>query len=370
MKQSDVTQALACLDASFRATFTGTDLERMFSTEALSFAIGRGVLVDAGLADSLRECACELHEASCNAPVEQDDEGRYQARCLLWGSPIAIPKERLQRYRFEWRAWARELRRANKLDGPEPTLGQGCLLVGTGSASGSRYELVIAAPGRRQSGALQLPRQAGIQGTPVIVVATGSGPLGKFEHVALDATDVLEPDLITLRMEPLEDALAGSTIVIADARLTHRAFTQADSKGRLVNEADAGTLLRRALRDKFDVVIDLVQNKAWHRGRPTIMELDARGTSTGKRLGAVSLQLLADYLKHPDRTMAAHETATYRQRSVEPRTASTRLAAVCRSLACRDLVRHVAQGDAPGEGRYRLEPGDATYLVIERAPRR
>lgn len=357
---------LASLDRRFEATYSGDQLDTLFPTSASRQLIRQGILQDAGLSLTIPRCICELRRADCVVRVDGDG-GTYRGYCNEYGAPIDVSIDQIQRYRFVWSAWAEWLRRANRLAGPHPVQGSGCLFVGEGIVAGRKYGLLVVAPGCRQTIDVVLPEGARHPQRALIGLLLGE----QVQDLAVDVTltaDILEQDLITIDASALEQALDGVPLVIQPGEATCFAFSHDSRKGHFITQAEYDRLHRLDVLKKFDLFIDLLHCKVWRNGRICGTVLDGNGRSTGKKLKDRGVLLLASYVKRPGFPMCAHKTSAYRD-TVSPRSAAVMLSAVRRSIHGTAFLKSGARSSQPGETMYVFEPPSTMkWCLLERLP--
>ncbi|PIQ83236.1 MAG: hypothetical protein COV75_08490 [Candidatus Omnitrophica bacterium CG11_big_fil_rev_8_21_14_0_20_63_9] len=366
MQRKSSWPGLASLDRHFEAIYSGDQLETLFPAGASRQLIRQGILQDAGLSLTIPRCICELRHPDCVVRVDGDG-GAYRGYCNEYGVPINVSIDQIQRYRFVWSAWAESLRRANRLDGPPPIQGSGCVFIGEGIAAGRKYGLLVLAPGCRLAEDIVLPEGARQSDRALLAL-----PLGEqVQDLAVDAVisaDVLTTDLITINASALEQILDQLPLVISPGEAICLAFGHDNRKAHPITQAEYDRLHRRDVLKTFDLFVDVLHAKIWRNGRACGVVIDGSGRSTGKKLGDQGVLLLASYMKRPGIPMCAHKTSAYGDR-VAPRTAAVMLSVVRRSIHGTAFLKSGARSSQPGETMYVFDPPSTmTWCLLDRLP--
>jgi len=367
MRRKSNWPGLASLDRRFEAIFAGDQLETLFPAGAWRPLIRQGILRDAGRSLTIPRCICELRHPDCVVRVDGDG-GAYRGYCNEYGAPLEISIDQIQRYRFVWSAWAEWLRRANRLDGPHPAQGSGCLFVGEGIVAGRKYGLLVVAPGCRQANDVVLPEGARHPDRALLGLLLGEQAQDLAVDVALSSAGVLAKDLITLDASAVEQALDRVPLVIPPGEATCLAFSHDNRKAHPITQAEYDRLHRRDVLKKFDLFVDVLHCKIWRNGRVCGMVLDGNGRSTGKKLGDQGVLLLASYVRRPGTPMCAYKTPAYGDR-VSPRSAAVMLSAVRRSIHGTEFLKSGARSSQPGETMYVFDPSPTMkWCLLDRLP--
>lgn len=353
---------LASLDRRFGGVFPGDRIEALFPAGSGRELIRRGVLKDAGLSLTIPHCICDLRRPSCVVRVDGSG-GAYRGYCNEYGRPLPVSLDQIQRYAFDWRAWAELLRRRNRLGGAGPVQGTGALYVGCGTVGGRQFGLVVVAPGCTDVSAVVLPSEA-VQAThPLVALLLGAGAEG-LPVSATVAADGLGPDLATIDAAALELALDAVPLVVDRTAAKCLLYSHEHPKGRPIDEAEYEHLHRAAVLKTFDLFVDLLQCKVWRAGRAHVRVLDAKGRPTGKNLGDRALSLLADYMRRPGVPMAANETPTYRDAPAGPRTPGVLFGQVRRSIRGSAFLVSGARASRQGDTTYVFQPGSMSWCLL------
>lgn len=366
MKPRIASTGLAACDRRFEATFAGADLERLFPGGAHTNLLRRGVLVAAGTSLTIPHCICPLRLPDCVVRVETTD-GKTWGYCNEYGSPLAVDPEQLTRYAFSWEAWARELRRVNRLDGVAPARGTGSLLVGDGTIAGRRFRLVVVAAGCGVPDDVVLPAVPPDPERATVALFLGA-PVEGFNVDATLAGDALAADRVTLDAAALERALAPVPITVPPDQATYMRYADDAPGGVPIDDVEYARLHRRDVLGAIDILVDVPGCGIWRKGRACGVVLDANGRSTGKRILDRGVRLLAAYVRRPNVPTPAHKTSAYRGVPVSPRSAAVLFATVRRSIHGTEFLRSGARSSQPGETEYVFVPGDRRWCVIERLP--
>jgi len=367
MRRKSSWLGLASLDRRFEAIFAGDQLEALFPAGAWRPLIRQGILQDSGRSLTIPRCICELRHPDCVVRVDGDG-GAYRGYCNEYGAPLEISIDQIQRYRFVWSAWAEWLRRANRLDGPHPAQGSGCLFVGEGIVAGRKYGLLVVAPGCRQANDVVLPEGARHPDRALLGLLLGEQAQDLAVDVALSSAGVLAKDLITLDASAVEQALDRVPLVIPPGEATCLAFSHDNRKAHPITQAEYDRLHRRDVLKKFDLFVDVLHCKIWRNGRVCGMVLDGNGRSTGKKLGDQGVLLLASYVRRPGTPMCAYKTPAYGDR-VSPRSAAVMLSAVRRSIHGTEFLKSGARSSQPGETMYVFDPSPTMkWCLLDRLP--
>ncbi len=360
---------LASLDRRFEAIYPGDQLDTLFPAGASRQMIRQGILQDAGLSLTIPRCICELRRTDCVVRVDGDG-GTYRGYCNEYGVPLDVSIDQIQRYRFVWSAWAEWLRRANRLDGPQPVQGSGCLFVGEGRMAGRKYGLLVVAPGCRQASDVVLPEGARHSERALVGLLLGEQVQDLVVDVTISA-GILAKDLVTLDVSVLETALDKTPFVIQPDQASYLMFSHDSPKGCPITPNDYERLHRLEMLKEFDLFIDLLRCKVWRKGRVCGTILDGKGRSTGKKLKDRGVLLLASYVRRPRVPMRAHETPAYGDVTVDPRSAAVMLSAVRRSIHGTAFLKSGARSAQPGETTYIFEPpATMKWCLLDRLPQK
>jgi len=235
---------LACLDRRFVAEFSGDEIDRQFPGGISDDLIRGGVLADAGIASEIGRCVCDLRRPECVSRVDVKG-GKYWSMCSEYGLPVEVSRAQVQRYRFNWKAWADWLRRNNALGGPGPTMGAGTLFVGSGSVGGREYGLIVVAPGCLRAEDVVLPEGARRRERSLVALALGE-PMDDLSADAVVPIEALGQDLTTLDVAALERAVAPKESADNASRWTGPPLTAKEAASRL--GSDSGPALLKAVR--------------------------------------------------------------------------------------------------------------------------
>jgi|GEM_PF-2294197 len=216
MPATSIWPGLTHLDRGFAADYAGDQLDHLFPGAVSDELIRDGVLAAAGIATRMRGCVCELRRSECAFRVDCD-RGRYWAKCEEYGLPIELSRAQVQRYRFNWRAWADGMRRKNALGGAGPVLGVGVVHVGSAAVGPYEYSLVIVAPGCERATDVVVPEPARLGGRFVVALHLGV-PAEGLPVDALLPLDAIHADLRTIDPAVIELAISGSVRAIAAGR--------------------------------------------------------------------------------------------------------------------------------------------------------
>lgn len=355
---------LASLDRRFTAVYPGDQIERLSPAGSARALIRLGILADAGLATTIPHCVCELKRPDCIVHVDRAG-GAYRGYCNEWGAPLEVTIDQIQRYRFDWLAWATWLRRKNALDGPGPALGAGALFVGSGTVGGREYGLLVVAPGCRHAEDVIVPEPARKTGRALVALLLGE----PVEDLPVDATIpavALGADLGTIDGAVIEHALDAVPQTITPGMAKCMLYSHESPRGHPIDEKEYARLHRPDVRQGFDVFIDLLRIRVWRRGRACTAVLGSDGRATGKKLGDVAISLLADYVRRPGIPMVAGETPTYRGDATDMRSAAVMLSTVRRSVQGSRFIRTGARSKEPGGTTYVFESGGMSWCVLAR----
>ena len=363
MPRRTASLGLASLDRRFAAEFRGDQLASLFPGDRFRDLIRRRILVDAGLAWTVDHCICGLQHDDCAVRVGVED-GTYWGYCNEAGRRIEVSQDLLRRYRFDWEPWAALLRAKNGLVGPGPALGSGALFVGSGTASGRDFGLVVVAPGCRRAEDVVLPEGVREQGRHLVALTLGE----PVEDAPVDATipaSALAEDLGTLDATALDHALDGVPITVTRGDAVCILYSHETPRGKPIDDVEYQRLHSPEVKAGFDLFIDRMQSKVGCKGQPRVTVLDASGRSKGKKLGPLLIGLLADYVRRPGVPMIAKHTPTYRGSPTSPRSASNQLGEARRTIRGDGFIRTGARSDKLGETPYYFDPGAMAWCLLE-----
>jgi hypothetical protein len=176
----------------------------------------------------------------------------------------------------------------------------------------------------------------------------------------------LDPDMGTINQASLERAVLGASVRSVRSAVTYVMHCRESPSGRRIDDAEYGRVSAPAVRDTFDLFIDVPACAVWRRGRRHDEVLDSRGQSRMKALGPISVGLLADYVKRPERPMKPRETPTYRTSSITERSAVAQLLEVRRSVRGTAFIRPGARSNTHGALPYIFTPRGLSWCVLDR----
>lgn len=287
--------------------------------------------------------------------IDRDASGRLRGHCNEYGNVLYPTEAQVQRYAFQWREWAQHIRQRNRLDGPGPVQGAGCLFVGEGVVAGRKYGLLAIAPGCHQADGVIPPDGARNKSRALVGLFLGDVVNGAAVDIALGAA-TLKQDLIAIDDSALEQALDQVPLVAQPQSGGYMMFSHDSPRGRQITQAEYDRLHRREALKECDLVVDLMLSKVWRNGRPRGVVLDSKGRSTGKKLGDRGVRLLAAYVKRPGIPMKARDTEAYEGVPVEPRSAAIMLATTRRSTHSTAFLKSGARSSEPGATTYVFTP--------------
>jgi len=205
MPATSIWPGLTHLDRGFAADYAGDQLDHLFPGAVSDELIRDGVLAAAGIATRMRGCVCELRRSECTFRVDCD-RGRYWAKCEEYGLPIELSRAQVQRYRFNWRAWADGMRRKNALGGADPVMGVGVVHVGSAAVGGQEFALVVVAPGCQRATDVVVP-EAARRGSRLVVALHLGEPTESLPVDALLPLSALGADLRTIDQPAITRAI-------------------------------------------------------------------------------------------------------------------------------------------------------------------
>jgi len=357
---------LSSLGRGFDATFTGERVGRLLSAQGIGALLRRGILVNAGRAATIPHCICELRHPTCIVQLAEDG-GVLRGYCNEAGRPLDVSEDQARRLQFSWRAWAEWMRRRSSLGGEGPVLGTGCLYVGSGNVGGRAFGFLVVASGCRRVAHVALPPEARRSGRPLVAMFLGERIPG-LPAEALVPSSALTSDFGTLDAGAIERALEGVplTLVIGEQKCV--LYDREHKKGFPIDDAEYQRLLRPEARKQFGLLIDRLSNRIWRNGRACSVVRYADGRSRTKRLGPLSISLLADYVRQPGTAMTAKQTRTYRGLSTSEHSASVQFSEVRRSVEGRNFLLSGARADRSAETHYYFEPGAMSWCLLDPLP--
>jgi len=351
------------VDRRFSALVPGDEIARL-PPHLVRELTSRRILVGDATISTIPRCVCDEWDQDCVVDVDLST-GEPRGLCRVYGRPVAVTIDQTRRYRFDVAAWARWLRLKNRLGGPGPALGDGAMFVGSGTICGRDFGLLVVAPGCERASDVIVPDGSRQDGRVLVALLLGE-PVDGFDAGPTLSRAELDPDMGTLNQASLERAVLGASVRSVQSALTYMMFCRESPSGRRIDEAEYARVTAPAVRDTFDLFIDVPACAVWRRGRRHDEVLDAQGRSRKKTLGPTSVGLLADYAKRPERPMKPKETPTYRTSSITERSAATQLAEVRRSVRGAAFLRPGARSNTYGALPYIFTPRGLSWCVLDR----
>ncbi len=352
------------LDYFLGATFSGRQCDDLFGVDTAKELGTKGVLRSLGPAVRLAGCRCDQQLTDCTFRIGQKIDGGYEGLCNKAGEPFLVPDSDVWRYRFDPMQWAGHVRSANDLDGPEPIVRGGCLVIGDGMSHGRRYRLVVVSASSDPSLATRA-----FQSTDPSIYTIGCylGNRSRLPELStvVHCEDLFKSELFRLDDSAIDYALtrAGGAAVVAGTH-PYRVYAHDAPKGRPLSESEYADLTSASKRMQHTVLVDLISMRAYFRGRLRDRVLDSDGKATTRKLGSVALQIVAEYLMKPDKALNAADLIGRKSSEYNPKSANNQRNAAVRSLGLKAYFEAVRGNDGPGTGGSIFVPRSLRYCVI------
>lgn len=353
---------LKLLDKNFNAKFCYKDLLKLLSKEIIN------KLSDKGIFETIESTTikCPLGEHKNNIlNVIKNEQEEFKAFCPEHAKMIDIEPQDLKWVSFNSDKWIQAIRDANGIIDKSFKSKNGFFLIGTYRTSNQKCAIVFVSSQSDDEPLYFRPVEIS---NYIYIKCDINEPFYGENYTYLPADISFENNLIKLNKSHLGTALSKFNYKPESNSMKYIKFTHEDYKnGKEISIEDYEKILNKSNIKKYDLVINLVAQEAWIKGRK-ITNMDQKKNGKFRKLSPTGLKLIADYLRKPNKPLAPYRLGLYNgeQDSRDKTTAQRMLLNMRKSLKLKDVLKFTNNPSGThGDALYSFTPPNSfKYLLI------